>query len=108
MLRMAEVDGGTQLPAHWLFAGVAGDELMPVLEAARVIHFVPGEVLFHERERADGLYLITGGTVRVAATADTGETMLAIVGADDVVGEMGVLDGQPRSGTATALSLVTG
>jgi CRP-like cAMP-binding protein len=38
-------------------------------------------------------------------TGEGGETFLATVRANEVLGEMGVLDGEHRSGTATALTL---
>jgi CRP/FNR family transcriptional regulator len=90
---------------HWLFAGVERDALQSVLDAGREIRFLPGEVIFHEGDDPDGLYLVTAGAARVAASGDDGETFLAVVKANDVLGEMGVLDGERRSGTATAVNM---
>lgn len=36
---------------------------------------------------------------------DTGDTFIGNVRANEVVGEMGVLDGEPRSGTAITMSV---
>ncbi len=90
---------------HWLFAGVPEGVLRPAIEAGHESRFLPGEVIFHEGDEADGLYLLTAGAARVAAMGDDGETFLAIVKANEVLGEMGVLDGERRSGTATAISM---
>jgi CRP/FNR family transcriptional regulator, cyclic AMP receptor protein len=90
---------------HWLFYGVPVDVLKPALEAGHEVRFLPGEVIFHEGEEPNGLYLLTAGAARVAASGDDGETFLAVVRANDVVGEMGVLDGERRSGTATAINM---
>jgi CRP-like cAMP-binding protein len=95
------------LLSHWLLANVPTEELDLLLPEATEVRFLPGDVLFREGDPADGLYLITAGSVRVSAPEEGKGTVYAIVGADDVVGEMGVLDGQPRSATATALSLCT-
>lgn len=93
---------------HWLLVGVPLEYLQPVLDAGHEVAYFPGEVIFHEGDPADGLYLITAGAVRVTATGDSGETFLAVVKANEVLGEMGVLDGEPRSGTAGALTLCRG
>jgi CRP-like cAMP-binding protein len=91
-----------QLPRHWLLEGVPISDLQPLLGAAREMRLLADDVLFREGDETDGLYLITAGTIRISTTGDSGETLLATVTAGEVLGEMGVLDGQPRSGTATA------
>ncbi len=96
---------GIQLQAHWLFAGVPPEDLAPVLATARVVRYLPGEEIFAEGDDADGLYIVATGSVRVAARGDNGEILLTVVSASNILGEMGVLDGQPRSGTATAVNL---
>jgi len=90
---------------HWLFNGVSLDVLRPAIEMGEEVRFGPGETIFHEGDEPDGLYLITGGAARVVATGQNGETFLAVVKSNDVLGEMGVLDGSPRSGTATAANI---
>jgi CRP-like cAMP-binding protein len=90
---------------HWLLVGVLRDEVEGLLATGREVRFLPGEVLFHEGAKADGLYLILAGSVRVFASGEEGEMYLATIQADDVLGEMGVLDGQPRSATATSVGL---
>jgi CRP-like cAMP-binding protein len=95
--------GRIQLPCHWLLEGVPARDLQPLFGAAREMRLLADEVLFREGDATDGLYLITAGTVRVSATHEDGNTLHATVTAGDVLGEMGVLDGQPRSGTATVV-----
>ena len=90
---------------HWLFAGVNRDVLRPALESGEEVRFLPGEVIFREGDEPDGLYLVTAGAARVVATGEAGETFLAIVKSNDVLGEMGVLDGDKRSGTATSINI---
>ncbi|HZT05980.1 MAG TPA: YozE family protein [Chloroflexota bacterium] len=87
---------------HWLLSGVPKDQLAPILANAQAVRFLPGEVVFEEGDPADGVYLISTGAMDVTATDEQGRVVLARISADDVLGEMGVLDGQPRSGTATA------
>ena len=90
---------------HWLLTGVPGEDLEPLLSIVQEQRFLPGEVLFREGDPATGLYLIMVGSVRVSATNETGETLLAVVHANDVLGEMAILDGRDRSGTATAVEI---
>jgi CRP-like cAMP-binding protein/uncharacterized protein YozE (UPF0346 family) len=100
-------ESSTSVLRHWLLAGVPADDLGMVVSTAREVRFLPGDVIFREGDEPDGLYLVTGGAARVTASDDRGGTLYATVGADDLLGEMGVLDGQPRSATATAAKLCT-
>jgi CRP-like cAMP-binding protein len=92
---------------HWLLAGVPTQQLQPLLTNAHEVRFLRGEVIFEEGDRPDGLYLISDGSVRVTASNERGEVLLATIGANNVLGEMGILDGEPRSGTATAIEPCT-
>src|SRR5438309_4858911 len=92
---------------HWLFSGVPLEVLEPALKAGHQSRFLPGETIFREGDNPDGLYLITGGAARVAASGEDGETFLAVVKSNEVLGEMGVLDGELRSGTATSVNMCT-
>jgi CRP/FNR family transcriptional regulator, cyclic AMP receptor protein len=91
------------LRQHWIFAGAAAAELAPMLGAMHEVRYIAGDVLFREGEAANGLYVLRAGAVQIAAAGLDGQTVLGRVTAPDVVGEMGVLDGEPRSGTATAV-----
>jgi CRP/FNR family transcriptional regulator len=100
-------DGGAPILDHWLLAGVAQGELQPLLSSAHGVRFLPGEMIFEEGDIADGLYLVTAGAVRVTTANQRGDVLLATMGANDVLGEMGVLDGAPRSATAVAVDHCT-
>jgi len=90
---------------HWLLTGMGPSHAERLLGAGREVRFEPGETIFSEGDAADGLYLLTAGAVRLWTTGESGETILSVAHADDIFGEMGVLDGQPRSATANANSL---
>jgi CRP/FNR family transcriptional regulator, cyclic AMP receptor protein len=95
------------LADHWLFGHVAIAELTPLLVAVRTERYFPGDVIFRERDRPDGLYVIASGSVRIAVAGTRGRTILTTLETEDIFGEMGVLDGAPRSGTATAADVST-
>lgn len=75
-----------------------------LVAASRVSRIPAGRVLFRKGEAADSCYLILDGAVKVSLPANDGEeTLLAILGKGELVGEMALLDRQPRSATVTAL-----
>lgn len=89
---------------HWLLAGIPLDQLTPVLEAGREVHFPPGAVIMREGDPPDGIYLLTAGWARITVRNERGEAFLAHVKANEVLGEMGILEGEPRSGSVTAIT----
>ena len=89
---------------HWLLTDVPSDLLRPAFALGIERHYDAGAVIMREGEAPDGLYLILSGSIRVTARNEHGETLLTLIRANEVLGEMGVIDGEPRSGTATALN----
>ena len=74
--------------------------------AAREHRFAPGETIFAEDDASDLAYVIRTGRVEILKATPKGPLLLAVLGAGDVVGEMGLLDERPRSATARALDAV--
>ncbi len=89
------------------FAGAAVDDAQAVLAVAHLRAYPVGAELCRQGEAADTFFLITAGTV--ALTQQLGDTTrtVAIREAGEFFGEMGLLEGKPRSATATALDPVT-
>jgi len=64
-----------------------------------------GEVLFHEGDPGDKLYIVTEGKVKLGRTsADGRENLLAIQGPGQMFGELSLFDPGPRSATVTAVT----
>jgi CRP/FNR family transcriptional regulator, cyclic AMP receptor protein len=63
--------------------------------------FAAGTVIFKQGQSGDKMYVIIEGEVRVEANGKELETLKA----GDIVGEMSLLDGSPRSATATAATV---
>ena len=64
-----------------------------------------GEVLFHEGDEGDKLYVVTEGKVKLGRTsADGRENLLAILGPGQMFGELSLFDPGPRSATVTAVT----
>jgi EAL domain-containing protein (putative c-di-GMP-specific phosphodiesterase class I) len=61
-----------------------------------------GEVIFRQGDPADMAYLIEEGTIRIQhdGTGECEAQPLALLGPGEIFGELGVIDGEPRSATA--------
>lgn len=81
-------------------------------EAAEALHanmsraeLARGEVLFHEGDPGDRLYVIVEGKVKLGRTSGDGrENLLAVLGPGEMFGELSLFDPGPRNATATAVS----
>jgi CRP/FNR family cyclic AMP-dependent transcriptional regulator len=65
--------------------------------------FAPGQVLFHEGERGDVMYVVQSGAVRISKHVAGQDKLLAVLGPGEFFGEMAILNGKPRTATATAV-----
>jgi CRP/FNR family cyclic AMP-dependent transcriptional regulator len=90
-----------------ILASLGEEELRQVAAAARSRAFERGEILFHEGDTAEALYILRSGIVKLTLIGMDGEeSVLKVLGPGDTLGELSLLDGQPRSTTATALAPV--
>ncbi|HEY2805737.1 MAG TPA: HEAT repeat domain-containing protein [Gemmatimonadales bacterium] len=83
-----------------IFDRVNGEDLAPLARIAEVQAYAPGEVIVHEGEQGQALYILVHGSANV----EHGGRVIAKLGPGDVVGEMAVLDSEPRSATVRATS----
>ena len=62
----------------------------------------PGEVIFHQGDLGNCMYVIQSGTVEVVVRHDAGECCLQTLSEGDVFGEMALFINEPRSATVRA------
>ncbi|HEY7464857.1 MAG TPA: Crp/Fnr family transcriptional regulator [Candidatus Limnocylindria bacterium] len=87
-----------------LFAPCPEGVLADVGRRLRHRHFRRNEVIFHQGDPGDALHVITSGAVKILLPSPDGEeAIIATLRAGDFFGELALLDGQPRSATATAV-----
>jgi CRP-like cAMP-binding protein len=97
---------GSVLQNSALFAGMEQDTLDSLARLSRHIALNRGATLFRKGDPCDGCYSIIEGVLKVSAMSQEGEeVLLAVVGSGDVIGEMGLIDGAPRSADVTALTV---
>src|SRR5262249_18956712 len=63
-------------------------------------HFPKGQVLFHEGDEGDEMYIIQSGRVAIKKKVKEGDTTLAVLEKGDFFGEMSILERMPRSAGA--------
>ena len=87
-----------------LLSSVPAGDLAAVAAASRLRNFRRGQVVFTRSDPGDTVLVVVSGRVKVTMrSADGGELTLAIIGPGGVLGELGVVDGGPRSADAETL-----
>ncbi|MCA9545209.1 MAG: cyclic nucleotide-binding domain-containing protein [Myxococcales bacterium] len=82
-----------------LFASLTAEELGEFLRAVQPLALTQGELLFKAGEPGDAAYVIQEGEVEVTSR---GGRPIATLGPGQVIGELSLLDGAPRSATIRA------
>ncbi|MDX1659058.1 MAG: cyclic nucleotide-binding domain-containing protein [Nitriliruptorales bacterium] len=93
-----------------LFDGLDDDDLERICRDVSEVHLESGEVLFHEGEWGDRAYVVTEGDVEILKASQRRQVLLAVRKAGEVIGEMALLQQEPRSATVrarTAVDLLT-
>jgi len=62
-----------------------------------------GQVLFREGDAGDSLYVVVTGRIRMLAGAPGAESAIGDLGPGELLGEMALLTGEPRSATIVAV-----
>jgi CRP/FNR family transcriptional regulator, cyclic AMP receptor protein len=86
-----------------LFAGIGGESLVGVAEIAVEEHFHEAAEVIRQGDPGTSLHVIVSGEARVLVEGVQVATLLA----GNVIGEMGVLAGVPRTATCVAASELT-
>lgn len=88
-----------------LFQGLNEQQFALLSSRVQKISLRRGEVLFVEGDEGDRLYIITEGKIKLGHSSEDGrESLLAILGPGEMIGELTLFDPGKRSTTATAVS----
>ena len=89
-------------------AGMSLEEARTVVDAMRPLQLLADTLLFEEGDAVDNDYmvLVLEGQLRVVSSSGAlgGEVVISVIDPGSLVGEMGVIDGGPRSASCTALT----
>jgi CRP/FNR family cyclic AMP-dependent transcriptional regulator len=67
-------------------------------------HFEPGQILMYEGQVGDRVMVLLAGVAKVTHVTESGrEMVLRLCGPGELVGELALVDGEPRSSTVEAL-----
>lgn len=91
-----------QLP---LFAALDEESSEALRSAMREERKERGEVIFHEDDDGDRLYVVLDGKVKIYRTSPDGrENMLAVLGPGDMFGELSLFDPRPRTASVATVT----
>jgi CRP/FNR family transcriptional regulator, cyclic AMP receptor protein len=72
-------------------------------EQRNILNFEPGQVILRENSPGDSAYIVLSGAVEVSKHIEGQRVVLVRLGPGSIFGEMSLLDGSPRSASATAV-----
>ena len=88
-----------------LFATIDQETAESLIASMTPARMERGDVLFHEGDQGDRLYVIGEGKIKLGRTSSDGrENLLAILGPGEMFGELSLFDPGPRTATATAVA----
>ena len=83
-----------------LFSALDDEAMAALRTSLATTRLRRGEVLFHEGDSGDKLYVVLEGKVKLGRTSSDGrENLLAIMGPGQMFGELSLFDPGPRSAT---------
>ena len=88
-----------------LFAALDDEAATALQQSMTATHLERGDILFHEGDQGDRLYVIREGKIKLGRSSSDGrENLLAILGPGEMFGELSLFDPGPRTATATAVA----
>jgi CRP-like cAMP-binding protein len=93
-----------ELASIELFAALDRGSLEELARSATAHRMASGQLLFVEGDPSDHLVVVRSGRLQVLVSSDRGDDLVfTVLGAGDVLGELSMIDGLPRSATVSAL-----
>src|ERR1700728_5167955 len=96
----------THLRAVPIFAELTDEFIDGLRDKVELLRFSPGQVICRQGDPADSFYLVRIGFVKVSQAHPGGDMGLAYLSRGDYFGETGLLAGDIRTATCTALDHV--
>jgi CRP-like cAMP-binding protein len=88
-----------------LFSALPPDQLAYLTARIRHRSFAAATTIFNQEDPGNALAIVESGAVRISVVSDTRQQIVvAELGPGDTFGELSLIDGEPRSATATAVT----
>ncbi|MDP3194638.1 Crp/Fnr family transcriptional regulator [Tabrizicola sp.] len=98
----------SRLQSFPIFSALSAESLAELAQGMREQHWGPGQLIFSRGDAGDHMLAILAGRVRLVLSSARGrEIVLRTLGPSDILGEMALIDGEPRSADATAAEATT-
>lgn len=87
-----------------LFSVLSDEDANAIIQLGSIVQHPAKHIVFQIGEMGDHLFILLEGRVKVSLTSAEGkEAILSILESGDVMGEMALLDGEPRSATVSTM-----
>ncbi len=98
---MLKAEDFSDIRGSSLLKGFDNEALGKLASYCEMREMSEGTTIFIENMPGESLFLVKKGTIRISKMfAEGDEKTLVVLGAEDIFGEMAVIDGLPRSATA--------
>lgn len=97
---LSETDLPRTLRYNYVFRGLSRDVVAGIAALASTRHYRGGDIIVREFERNSDLIILLEGNARI--TSHSGD-VVAEFGPGSVIGEIALIDEEPRSATVTAM-----
>jgi CRP/FNR family cyclic AMP-dependent transcriptional regulator len=102
---MQAIDKRAVLREHPLFGGLNADVIERLASYARTRSLDAGTTIFAKGDPGTSLFAVCAGTVKISNQSHQGkDAVFNLINAGEIFGEIALLDGQPRTAEAVALS----
>ena len=94
---------GAALRDHPIFRGIDDSAIEQLFKYAKILNLRRGATIFSRGDGGDRLYAVRKGTVRISISSSDGRgATLNLIKANEIFGEIALLDGQMRTANAVA------
>jgi signal transduction histidine kinase len=95
-------DVAAALRGSRLFGELPTQDIDVLAETSRTVELGPGEVLMAEGAPPEAMYVVLDGELEISRNVGGSDVLLNVCGPGELVGELGIAHGRPRSATVRA------